>query len=306
MLVGPWGKVSARTAYVFYFLAMAALVVWWARVLDREKPDGVAALWLLMIGTSLSFQNNLHFGQTAWATTTLFAWFWLRVREGRKTDGVWEGLLLYAACAKPNVALLSVVLLWGGKRWKPLLLAGVLVLGTLFFWEMRWGGQGRWLLDYVDNLGRYNWQDIPPWMKDSLVPRANTHLAAALQSVTWIEQRTLVKLSALLFFAGLVWAAWKGPRRGAVVLVFSLLLFSPNLMHTEDVLLIVLPLIVAGCWHSRWVWVLVLLAVNGNQINGLLASTVWALVPLAFLAKLTLAAGLMVRAFRPGPADSER
>lgn len=306
ILYAPLTFFSARTAFsvlvfleIFLFLGVLMRIV-----VPAAQGDARHLFFLLLVVMSYDFFNTIYFGSTALWTTALGAILFSLATTAdfekwgtlSKRKSIITGVILFALLAKPNVGLVWLFFLAGAGAWNSigigLGLAGIasLVLTPLL------GGFG-WIRDYLQLTSHYYQSGVGEFFRQSLMPQANSNfLGTMVQLTSWpdsVISRVSSAIWLLIMMSSLI-LAWKKritPAEYVAILIGGFLLFSPNLVHTEDVALLLLvfyrPL------RGNWMLVLVaymalLVAVNTNQLHSILSNTSWGLYPIPFAAKIIL------------------
>jgi hypothetical protein len=307
LLLAPFTLVGVPAAYLLYgLLVQVATAILLVRFLRPVCGDlRLAWLYVVSTGLSLAWFNTLKFGQTSILTTLAFVWLWTALwdpvdrkwRAPKISTQWWLGLVVGALSAKPNLAVTAGVLLLAGGAWTSVCVAGGVVLLAVVSATLHLGGV-QWMSDYLNLLGHYNRDEIGEFLAWSLDVKNNTNFLSATAQLLHVSEAVLSRISSFLWIGGLavwwVFARREGGSRAAYWTGFHLLWFllvSPNLMHTEDVLLVLLPVFGAAAFASEQAWLAVglgFLAANSNQLYGVWKGTVLAELPVPFLAKLGL------------------
>lgn len=307
LVLRPLLFLSDRQAYTFYLLLNATLLFFFIRnVLLRSCCNSLEQILFYFIWIfSAAFLDTVHLGQTALLSTMLLAicWFmiydprqqtWKSLRAGEK---VFLGAAFFLLLAKPNVAAVLACILIASQCWSSLALGTVLFALAGLITLSHWGDWPNGPRDYFHFLSHYNQEQIGSFLSWSLTPLNNTNLASALTQFHLASAPLASRISTLAGFAlGSVFLIQLYIRRITPEvfferIIFVFLLFSPNLMHTEDLLLglLLLNRSLARKGMEKFVILGLFFAVlNFNQLYGIGAHSVLAQYPIPFFGKFFL------------------
>jgi hypothetical protein len=308
VLLLPLLPLASGTAY-FIFAAASGLAVACLlhRVLLPRLSGGIWPLFPLLICLfSTAFFNNLIIGQTALLTTAAVGAGWALLydpaaRRWKTATGKTDLLLatlLFCLAAKPHVALVFGVLLLAARRWRAIGAAATAILAAALLVAPKLGGWPLWWQDYLRLITHYNRADAGAFLRESINPAIATSFIQPLHRFTALPDAAASALCSTLWLT-LLAAAFVGlrkkffsPERFFQCTVLGFLLFSPNLMATEDFLLLLLLMDNPLSGKSRWGLLFLLFlfaAVNASPYNSLFAATPFSPWPIAFSAKGVLA-----------------
>jgi hypothetical protein len=287
-LLLPLLPFSTLSAYVAYAALTTAAAWFLYRRLFAAVPACIfSAAWGLVCAFSIDFWNVYRFGQTALLTTAGLAVLWMRTYDAAGRcwkPACWKedlllGAVLALLAAKPNLAFLGFVFLAAAGRGRALGIAALFCLLCTLAAAPVLGGWPVWAADYLHLLSHYTKAEIGPELAWSIDPRVNTHFASALLQAGFGPEPLLSRLCSAVLLACLAWTGYRlrhHPVQAPLLFPFallSLLVFSPNLMHTEDVLLLLLVLFpppgaVRLFFLAGWI-----LLLNTNQPYGIFQGT---------------------------------
>ena len=325
VLLLPLLPLASGIAYLVFAtasgLAVASLL---HRVLLPRLSTGFEPLLALSICLfSTAFFNNLIIGQTALLTTAALGAGWAllydpsarRWKAGTVKTDLLLAALLFCLAAKPHVALVLGALLLAARRWRAIGAAAAALFAATWVVAPKVGGWPFWCQDYLHLLTHYTRADAGAFLRESINPAIATSLIQPLHRFTDVPDSTSSALCTALWLAGLAMASlglqkkFLPPGCFFQCVVLGFLLFSPNLMATEDFLLILLlmdePLRAKGRWGLPFLLAL-FVAVNASPYASLFAATPLRDWPVAFGAKAILAALVLAQNSKRKTQKTER
>jgi len=261
VLAQPLLALPPHFAYVA-LLILAALAILLLYGLDLlPRADRLQLYLLLICVVSITEVTAFAEGQSALLTTPLIgaAW-WLLRREQR---GPWAvialGLITWALCMKPSVALIPVALLLGARAWPALGVTAFLLAVTWAALGPLYGGWWQGLVDYRHLIGHYYMDAMTPFMRDVFTRHsdtgANAYFSTLLPGHTalfFTASRCLFLLTTVLLLA-LRWAGRLTPSQHFRGMIWTFLMLCPYLLPSEDT--IICLLVVEGdFFRSRGAW----------------------------------------------------
>jgi hypothetical protein len=323
LLLAPLLSLSSFTAYLAYGLAnaIAAGLLVYGLIGPRSRQQPWQWVAVLLCFFSVAFFSVFQFGQTVVLTTAALGAIWALLYDPSTQQwraSRWRGdlalsLLLWALSAKPNIAIFSGVLLVAAFRWRALALTACWCVLTTLVTAPYLGGWPVWWQDYLRLLSLYHDPAVQTsflsWSSD---PDNFTNFLQVLTHFNSWPYPLQSRFSSSLWLAGLILLLGTQVLRTKPrpVLFFQInlllaLIFNPNLLHTEDFLLVLLfldePLEKKDPLRPALLLALAL-AVNTNAKFGIFSGLSIAFWPWSVAAKVALLILLCFR--RPASLQS--
>ena len=254
-VLAPLAPFSHNAAYCLFNI-VGLLSIWWQTQPSRCRR-GVG---LLAFFSPLSLACFL-LGQTALITGAGILFIAEKTREKNRDDG-WRllffiGIVLWALTAKPPLALTALAVLLGLRRWRPLLVTGMLfILLSLTITPLL---GSNWINDYLHMISSYDKVNIDAAYAWSIVPNHMANLRGVLSVDFGIADDIASRISNIMWFISLLCIAAIGNRsrlsEGAIwsLGILSYLLFCPHVTSTEELqLVLILPLCVRPEKKLSW------------------------------------------------------
>lgn len=179
-------------------------------------------------------------GQSTLVTTPLLALFWALLQNPPShrslSHDIALAVIFWVLCVKPNVAMIPFFLLLGGREWRALAVALLLLLATWTATANFYGGWWTGLRDYAQLLSYYHPADFPPFFRRDLE-------SPLVFSLFPLNNALFIGVNVAL--VGARWAGRVTPSEHFQATIWALLLLSPYLLASEH-------------------WALVLLVVEGT------------------------------------------
>lgn len=243
----PFVFLPSRLAYLLYcalsYLGLLALLRGY--LLPRAQ-NFVQVLVLVPCLLGYSLATSYSMGQTSLFTTGFFALIWV-FWEKRAQSPRWEydlvlGLLTWAICAKPSVALIALSFLLGCRLWHALFFCGGLLALTWICLADRYGGLISGLRDYSFLLGHYCRSEMPLFLRSGFTVLSNTSIQAFLISLDPALDKTSfafdlgrrLNLAGYALLIAAMWFRWITSENFFRGLLWVFVLFCPYLLATED------------------------------------------------------------------------
>jgi len=245
-VLAPLVVFSPITAY-YIFNVVGLLSIWWQTHPFRCRR-GVGLLSFFSILSLACFQQ----GQTALITGAGLLFIAEKTRIKNHDDGwrphIFVGIALWALTAKPSLALTAIVVLMGLRRWRPLLVAGVLtILSTLAITSLL---GVNWVNDYVHIITSFDKINADVGFF-GFAPNHMANLRGILSIDFGVPDDIASRISSIMWFVALLCIVAMGNRtrysEGAIwsISILSYLLFCPHVTSTEELqLVLILPLCV--------------------------------------------------------------
>lgn len=321
VLGSPFLAMKVEWAFFLWALINAGLLLalTWGYLLPRIK-NPTQGFAIMAVFCSYLLLDIFNMGQTALATTTLYAGSFLLLRDRSACHPVQLSrdlvlfAALYALAAKPSIALIVFAMVIGQRAWRPLLLA---MSGLLFTWAILapyYGGYVAGLTDYSWLLNHFCSADMIPIFRGGLTPSISTNFTAFVTTLRPEWNREAFFLSQIIF-EGLVvlltllrWSKRISFSTQFQGLLWTLLLFCPYLLVTEDFAICLLA--VEGTFFRNGLGgavkvLLVLLAANiwiGASLGWPLSFALKFVLAIWWLLELVLASRRGIQGVRnPGP-----
>ncbi|HET6420913.1 MAG TPA: glycosyltransferase family 87 protein [Geobacteraceae bacterium] len=251
----------------FYLFDLMGLIsIWWITHPSRCR----FGLGLLAFLSPLA-QACFDLGQTALMTGVGLLFIAEKTKYENSVAG-WrssflEGLALWALTAKPPLALVACSALVSLRKWRSLLVGGVLAVILTLVVSPLLGPN--WVHDYMHLLSFYdriNSGSIFAW---SLVPSHMANLRAVLSVDLSLSDDIATRISAVLWLIAIMCIALTGIRsklsEGGIwaLSLMSYLIFCPHVTSTEELQLVLLiPLCIPTQNSLRWQELLILIVVT--------------------------------------------
>jgi len=254
-VLAPLVLFSHTTAY-YLFNVGGLLSIWWQTHPFRcRRGVGLLAFF------SLLSQACFRVGQTALITGAGLLFIAEKTRE-RNREGGWRndifvGIVLWALTAKPPLALTAIAVLLGRRRWRPLLVAGMLtILSTLAITPLL---GANWVNDYIHMISSYDKVNAGVAFAESLSPNHMANLRGVLSVDFGVADNIASRISSIMWFIALLCIVAMGIRprlsEGAIwsIGILSYLLLCPHVTSTEELqLVLILPLCVRPENRLNW------------------------------------------------------
>ena len=237
VLAIPLLSLSGPQAYLLYTIVSAAgiLLLYYFYLMPRMETRLQVYAFLACV-LSLCVFSALIIGQTALLTTAALGFFWCLLKRRQQAMSAWSdllmGMLFWALCLKPNLALIPFVLLLGEQAWRPLGFTVLMLLATWVYAAPYYSGWWTGLGDYYYLLNHYNNADFSPYMQRGAETPAHRQLVLLLFSL----DRALVLASSVLLLV-LRWTREISSSQLFQAMVWTFLLVSPYLMGSETFIL---------------------------------------------------------------------
>jgi hypothetical protein len=246
-VLAPLGLFSHATAY-FIFNIVGLFSIWWQTHPFRcRRGVGLFAFF-----SQLS-RACFVLGQTALITGAGILFIAEKTREKNCDDGwrthIFVGIALWALTAKPPLALTAIAVLLGLRRWRPLLVAGMLTfLSTLAITPLL---GANWVNDYIHMITSFDKINAGVAFAWSFTPSHMANLLGVLSVDFGVAENIASRICGIMWFIALLCIVAMGNRprlsEGAIwsLSILSYLLFCPHVSSTEELqLVLILPLCV--------------------------------------------------------------
>jgi hypothetical protein len=240
-VLAPFVPFSSATAYLIFNIAGLFAIFWMTRPSRCRWGIGLLPFF------SGVARYCFVLGQTAFATGAGLLFVGEKTLHGDHQG--WRhdlsgGIVLWALTAKPPIALSAVAVLIGLRRWRTLLVAGLLtIISTLLLWPLL----GRhWLTDYIRLLATYNTVDAGRVFVMAVVPGIMTSLRAILSVDIGLRDDVSSLISLIVWFSALGYIILTGLRfRLPAATLWSMtilayLLFCPHVSPTDEIQVVVI------------------------------------------------------------------
>ena len=229
---------GAQANLLYDALASAGIAALFYLYLLPRAAHSVQLLALGLVTVSICLVLTMALSQTSLLTTPLLGLFWvlLQQREESRSGKIdlILGLVFWALCLKPNIGLIALILLFGTKAWRPVVLGFALLALTWVATGPLYGGWISGLRDYAFLLDHYNNADFIPFMQRDYVPGHDAEIrglftfdrtATIVCSLILLAQHWAGRISLSALFQGMI---------------ATFLLLSPYLLPSEDLILFLL------------------------------------------------------------------
>ena len=261
VLAQPLLALPPPVAYIAFSIlaALATLLLYGLDLLPRA--DRLQLYLLIACVISITEVSAFAVGQSALLTTPLIgAMWWLLRQEKRGPLAILAlGLITWALCMKPSIALIPVALLLGARAWSALAVTALLLAVTWTALGPLYGGWWSGLLDYRDLLGHYYEDAMIPFMRDVFTRHPDTGANAFFSTLFpghdaffFTASRWLFLATAALLLA-LRWAGRITPSQHLRGMIWTFLMLCPYLLPSEDTILCLL-IVEGGFFRSRRLW----------------------------------------------------
>lgn len=248
-LLAPFMLLPYNTAYCF-FNVLGLLTVWWMTHPFRCRY-GVG---LLSFFSPIAL-GCFVLGQTALISGACLLFIAEKTNDENRVAG-WNyslpvGTALWMLTAKPPLAVTALAILLGLRRWRPLLVAGILtVLSTIMISPFLGPG---WLSDYLQLISSYDLANISSVYSWSIRPDTMANLRAILSVDFGVPDDIASQASVIIWLSTIIYlAAGGGRRKYSDFAIWSLgilsyLIFCPHVTSTEELqILLLIPLCVSA------------------------------------------------------------
>jgi hypothetical protein len=246
-VLAPLVLFSHTTSY-FIFNIVGLFSIWWQTHPFRCRR-GVGLLAFFSLLSLACFQ----LGQNALITGAGLLFIAEKTRGENCDDGwrndIFVGIVLWALTAKPPIALIAIAVLFGFRKWRPLLVAGMLtILSTLAITPLL---GTNWVNDYVHMITSYDKISAGVAFGWSFNPSHMANLLGVLSVDFGVAENIASRICGIMWFIALLCIVAMGNRprfsEGAIwsLSILSYLLFCPHVSSTEELqLVLILPLCV--------------------------------------------------------------
>lgn len=265
LLLAPLVSLSHGAAYFLFNLA-GLFFIWWQTFPERCRY-GIS---LIIFFGPLSM-GCFELGQTVLLTGAGLLYLHEKTREITNDSPISallpSGIVLWLLTAKPPLAITSIAVLIGLRRWRLLKLSAVITATGTIMLSPFLGHD--WYSDYLHLLMSYNRVQTDPASAQLFNPSHMANLRAVLSVNAGMADHIASKISMLLWLPMLMLVAGAGSRlclsQGALwaLGILSYLSFCPHVTSTEELqLLLLIPLCIPAQTDTplRWQETLLLVA----------------------------------------------